>query len=260
MNGTHYICPFREQDAKIIIMKQIKLLIALVVLALAAQSCVSSKKFDALQAEKDALAQSLSDVQNKLKMLEQERQKLAEERDAANAKVSMSEKDMAKMKTDLDAAKKAAAESAGVRDAVRSALRYYEKSGLTVQEKDNRLYLTNAQPILFKSGSVRLSKEGRDFLGTLAKTLVDNPDIILLVEGHADKRSISSSRFADNWDLSAIRATSVVRELVKNGVNPTQLTAGGRGDAAPVGEDLNANRRTEFVVLPRMSSLSQFMK
>jgi chemotaxis protein MotB len=241
-------------------MKKLQLILVLAVLAMAGQSCVSSKKFNALQAEKDALAQSLSDIQNKLKMMEAERQKLAEERDALNSKVDMANKDIAGLKSELDAAKKAAAESAGIRDAVRNALRYYEKSGLTVEERDDRLYLTNAQPILFRSGSVRLSKEGRDFLGTLAGTLKANPDIILMVEGHADKRPISTSRFSDNWDLSVIRATAVVRELTKNGVAPRQLTAAGRGEHASAGDDLTQNRRAEFIILPRMSALSSLIK
>lgn len=241
-------------------MKKLSLIAVLAVVLLGSQACVSSKKYQALQAEKDAIAQSLSDIQNKLKMLEAERQKLAEERDALNAKVDMANKDISGLKGELDAAKKAAAESAGLKDAVRKALRYYEKSGLTVQERDDRLYLTNAQPILFRSGSVRLSKEGREFLATLAETLKANPDIILMVEGHADKRSISSSRFADNWDLSVIRATAVVRELTKNGVDAKQLTAAGRGEHAPVGDDLAQNRRTEFIILPRMSTLNSLVK
>lgn len=240
-------------------MKQIKLLVVLAVLAMVGQSCVSSKKFNALQAEKDALAQSLSDIQNKLKMMEAERLALAQERDDLNSKVDMANKDINNLKNELDAAKKAAAESAGIKDAVRNALRYYEKSGLTVQERDDRLYLTNAQPILFRSGSVRLSKEGRDFLKTLSETLKANPEIILMVEGHTDSRSISTERFADNWDLSVIRATAVVRELAKNGVDPKQMTAAGRGEYAPIGDD-TANRRTEFVILPRMSALTSLLK
>lgn len=241
-------------------MKRILLLTLVVTLTVFGESCVSSKKFKALQAEKDALAQSLSDVQNKLKMLEMERQKLAEERDALNSKVDMANKDINTLKGELDAAKKAAAESAGVRDKVRTALRYYEKSGLTVQERDDRMYLTNAQPILFRSGSVRLSKEGRDFLKSMAETLKANPELIMMVEGHTDKRTISTSRFADNWDLSVIRATAVVRELQKHGVDPKQLTAAGRGESAPTGDELNQNRRTEFVILPRLSTLGEFIK
>lgn len=241
-------------------MKRISLLLVLVVGLMSMQSCVSSKKFNALQQEKDALAQSISDLQNKIKMMEAEREKLSEERDALSSKVDASMKDMDKMKMDLDAAKKAAADAAGVRDQVRNALRYYEKSGLTVAERDDRLYLTNAQPILFNSGSVRLSKEGRDFIGTLAETLKANPEIIMMVEGHADKRPISTARYSDNWDLSVIRATAVVRELAKNGVDPKQLTAAGRGEYAPISEERKENRRTEFIVLPRMSALSSMLK
>ena len=240
-------------------MKQINLIAALVVLALGAQSCVSSKKFNDLMAQKDALAQSLSDAQNKLKMMEAEKAALASERDGLNDKLNMSAKEMADMKSQLDAARKAANDAGGVRDAVRAALKYYEKSGLKVQLKDDRMYLTDVQPILFKSGSVRLSKEGREFLKTMSETLKANPELIIVVEGHTDSRPISTSRFADNWDLSVIRATAVVRERTKNGVDPKQLTAACRGEHAPIGEDKNANRRTEFIVLPKLGALASYM-
>lgn len=252
-------------------MKHLNLLIALLVLAVAGQSCVSNKKFNALMAEKDALAQSLADNQNKLKAMEAEKMQLSQERDDLNSKMTMAQKDLDAMKSQLDAAKKAGeangSELNKVKDALKNALSYYEKSGLTVQTRDDRMYLTNAQPILFRSGSVRLSREGKDFIATLAETLKANPELIMLVEGHTDSRSISSARYADNWDLSVIRATSVVRELVKNGVDPKQLTAAGRGEHAPANtadpatsESRSANRRTEFVVLPRLSALSGLMK
>ena len=252
-------------------MKHLNLLIALLVLAVAGQSCVSSKKFNALMAEKDALAQSLADNQNKLKAMEAEKMQLSQERDDLNSKMTMAQKDLDAMKSQLDAAKKSGeasgTELSKVKDALKNALSYYEKSGLTVQTRDDRMYLTNAQPILFRSGSVRLSREGKDFIATLAETLKANPELIMLVEGHTDNRSISSARYADNWDLSVIRATSVVRELVKNGVDPKQLTAAGRGEHAPAdaadpatSDSRSANRRTEFVVLPRLSALSGLMK
>ena len=252
-------------------MKHLNLLVALLVLAVAGQSCVPSKKFNALMPEKDAMAQSLSDYQNKLKAMEAEKMQLSEERDNLNSKMAATQKDLDAMKSQLDAAKKSGeasgTELSKVKDALKNALSYYEKSGLTVQTRDDRMYLTGAQPILFKSGSVRLSKEGRDFIATLAETLKANPELIMMVEGHTDSRSISSARYADNWDLSVIRATSVVRELVKNGVAANQLTAAGRGETAaadsadPVTADRRqANRRTEFVVLPRLSALSGLMK
>lgn len=252
-------------------MKHLNLLIALLVLAVAGQSCVSSKKFNALMAEKDALAQSLADNQNKLKAMEAEKMQLSQERDDLNSKMTMAQKDLDAMKSQLDAAKKSGeasgSELSKVKDALKNAMSYYEKSGLTVQTRDDRMYLTNAQPILFRSGSVRLSREGKDFIATLAETLKANPELIMLVEGHTDSRSISSARYADNWDLSVIRATSVVRELVKNGVDPKQLTAAGRGEHAPAdaadpatADSRTANRRTEFVVLPRLSALSGLMK
>jgi chemotaxis protein MotB len=252
-------------------MKHLNLLVALLVLAVAGQSCVSSKKFNALMAEKDAMAQSLSDYQNKLKAMEAEKMALAEERDNLNSKMASTQKDLDAMKNQLDAAKKASdassSELGSMKTALKNALSYYEKSGLTVQTRDDRMYLTGAQPILFKSGSVRLSKEGREFIATLAETLKANPELIMMVEGHTDSRSISSARYADNWDLSVIRATSVVRELVKNGVPANQLTAAGRGETAPAdaadpatADSRQANRRTEFVVLPRLSALSGLMK
>ena len=251
-------------------MKTVKILIALVALALTTQSCVSNKKYAELMSEKDALAQSLSDTQNKLKMLEEEKANMAASMDDLTSKYNMSQKDLDAAKSALDEAKKSSDMSSKelgmMKDAIAKALKYYEKAGLSVEINDDRMYLTNAQPILFRSGSVRLSKDGRDFLKTMAETLKSNPDLVMMIEGHTDNRSISTGRFADNWDLSVIRATSVVRELVKNGVDPAQLTAAGRGEHAPKNdaEDQTAetrkdNRRTEFIVLPRLSAMSDIL-
>jgi chemotaxis protein MotB len=241
-------------------MKRITLLLILAFAVMGTQSCVSSKKFNELMAEKEALAQSVADLQNKIKMMEEERRKLAEERDGLTSQLQGAKSDLDKARADLDMARKEAEKAGNARDAVRSALRYWEKSGLKFEIRDDRMYLTDAQPILFRTGSVRLSKEGRDFVGKLAETLKANPDLIMMVEGHADSRPISTSRFSDNWDLSAIRATSVVRELVKNGVNPSQLTAAGRGEHAAMGDDKAQHRRAEFIVLPRLSQLAEMAK
>lgn len=241
-------------------MKRITLLLILAFAVMGTQSCVSSKKFNELMAEKEALAQSVADLQNKIKMMEEERRKLAEERDNLTSQLDGTKKDLDAARKDLDAARKEAEKAASARDAVRNALRYYEKSGLKFEIRDDRMYLTDAQPILFRTGSVRLSKEGRDFIGKLSETLKANPDLIMMVEGHADSRPISTSRFSDNWDLSVIRATSVVRELVKNGVDPKQLTAAGRGEHATIGDDKTQHRRTEFIVLPRLSQLAELAK
>ena len=85
--------------------------------------------------------------------------------------------------------------------------------------------------LLFQSGSARLDKRGEEALGKLAEVLNKQTDIDVFIEGHTDNKPINTVQFKDNWDLSVIRATSVVRILIKNyNVNPLQIQPSGRGD------------------------------
>ena len=120
--------------------------------------------------------------------------------------------------------------------------------------------------VLFQSGSARLDKRGEEALGKLAEVLNKQTDIDVFIEGHTDNKPINTVQFKDNWDLSVIRATSVVRILIKNyGVNPLQIQPSGRGEYMPVDDNETAegrskNRRTEIIMAPKLDKLFQMLQ
>ena len=130
--------------------------------------------------------------------------------------------------------------------------------------------LTNGEvrpdKLLFQSGSARLDKRGEEALGKLAEVLNKQTDIDVFIEGHTDNKPINTVQFKDNWDLSVIRATSVVRILIKNyNVNPLQIQPSGRGEYMPVDDNETAegrskNRRTEIIMAPKLDKLFQMLQ
>lgn len=124
------------------------------------------------------------------------------------------------------------------------------------------VYISLADNMLYRSGSYEISDQAMATLSKIAKIIKDYSDYEVLVEGNTDDVPISRTNIRDNWDLSALRASSVVRVLQdKFGVNPSRLTAGGRGEYNPVGDNTTAegrarNRRTEIIITPK---LDQFL-
>ena len=119
--------------------------------------------------------------------------------------------------------------------------------------------------LLFESGSARVDKRGKEALAKLAEVLNKQSDIDVYIEGHTDSKPINTAQFKDNWDLSVIRATSVVRILTKDyGVKPLQIQPCGRGEFMPVADNETAdgrakNRRTEIIMAPKLDKLYQML-
>ncbi len=129
---------------------------------------------------------------------------------------------------------------------VKDALLGFSSDELTVREKDGKVYVAMSDKLLFQSGSARLDKRGEEALGKLAEVLNKQTDIDVFIEGHTDNKPINTVQFKDNWDLSVIRATSVVRILIKNyGVNPLQIQPSGRGEYMPVDDNETAEGRSK---------------
>lgn len=149
---------------------------------------------------------------------------------------------------------------------VKDALLGFSTDELTVREKDGKVYVAMSDKLLFQSGSARLDKRGEEALGKLAEVLNKQTDIDVFIEGHTDNKPINTVQFKDNWDLSVIRATSVVRILIKNyGVNPLQIQPSGRGEYMPVDDNETAegrskNRRTEIIMAPKLDKLFQMLQ
>ena len=149
---------------------------------------------------------------------------------------------------------------------VKDALLGFSSDELTVREKDGKVYVAMSDKLLFQSGSARLDKRGEEALGKLAEVLNKQTDIDVFIEGHTDNKPINIVQFKDNWDLSVIRATSVVRILIKNyNVNPLQIQPSGRGEYMPVDDNETAegrskNRRTEIIMAPKLDKLFQMLQ
>jgi len=149
-----------------------------------------------------------------------------------------------------------------LKDMVSQALNNFASSELTVEQRDGRIYVSLSEQLLFKSGSAEVDPQGKKALAQLAEALQNSKEVRILVEGHTDNVPISSpSRYMkDNWDLSVMRATSIVHILLNNGVEPAMITAAGRGEYAPIApndtrENKQKNRRTEIILTPDLSAL-----
>jgi chemotaxis protein MotB len=125
------------------------------------------------------------------------------------------------------------------------------------------VFVDISDKLLFKSGSYDVTDQAKEVLGKVATVLKNQPDIEFMVEGHTDDVPFTKGLLADNWDLSAKRATTVVRMLQKEyGMDPAKMAAAGRAEYLPVASNTTpegkaANRRTRIVILPQ---LDQFFK
>lgn len=149
-----------------------------------------------------------------------------------------------------------------LKEKIASALRGFADKGITVEERDGRIYVRMEAQLLFASGKTDVSKEGQVALIDLAKVLESQKDIDILVEGHTDVDPMNSSTSPkDNWELSVLRATSVVKIMLANSqMDPTSITAGGRSEYIPVDpNDKAKNRRIEIVITPDLSKLFELI-
>lgn len=150
---------------------------------------------------------------------------------------------------------------------VSEALLGFENQGLTVSQKNGKVYVSLEEKLLFKSGSTEVDAKGIDALKKLVKVLEQNPDINIMIEGHTDDVPvIPGSAFQDNWDLSVQRATAIVRILLDGSkINPKRLTASGKGEFMPVDpgktpEARQKNRRTEIILTPKLDELFKILE
>lgn len=145
-----------------------------------------------------------------------------------------------------------------LKERVSAALSGFEGKGLTVTQKDGKIYVNLDNKLLFKSGSTTVEAQGKEALTNLAKAVEGEKDLSILVEGHTDTDKIlPGGTMKDNWDLSVLRATSVVRILQENStIDPKRVTAGGRGEYVPVDPaDKAKNRRIEVILSPNLEAL-----
>ncbi len=154
-----------------------------------------------------------------------------------------------------------------LRQKVMDALVGFNDKGLTVQEKNGKVYVSLEEKLLFKTGQWDVDPKGQQALANLAEVLAQNPDINVMVEGHTDDvpmHGIGSVK--DNWDLSVMRATAVTRILLKNkAIDPKRIIAAGRGEFFPIDdaktpEARQKNRRTEIILTPRLDEIFKILE
>lgn len=149
----------------------------------------------------------------------------------------------------------------GILTKIQIALAQYTADDLSVEVKNGKLYVALSDKLLFESGSAKMDRRGRDALSSLSNVLSKYPDLDIIVEGHTDNVPVKGGAFADNWDLSVIRATAVARLLTKDyALNPNQVTAAGRGEFQPKAsnesrEGRALNRRTEIIIAPKLNDI-----
>jgi len=149
---------------------------------------------------------------------------------------------------------------------VQDALMGFGSDELSVKQHEGKVYVAMSDKLLFESGSAKVDKRGKEALAKLAEVLNKQHDIDVFIEGHTDSKPIHTVQFRDNWDLSVIRATSVVRILTKEyHVKPLQIQPTGRGEYMPVADNETAegrslNRRTEIIMAPRLDKLMKLLQ
>jgi len=279
-------------------MKRIPLLFAFALLVSAFTSCVilSPKKYKALLARQDSLNNGLTEShlsgENLEKAIARLRRDTADlngrlnelqgkynEVDGNYAKLkSNSSSEISKLSGDLkkreqrlkeveDVLRKRDEASNKLKEKLQEALLGFTKSGLTVEMKNGKVYVSLTDKLLFPSGSIVIDEKGKQALSQLSKVLKEQPEIIIAVEGHTDSQKINNlGQIKDNWDLSVLRSTSVVRYLTETEKVPgIRLTATGKGEFQPLEanttpEGRSKNRRIEIVLSPKLDELYNLIK
>ena len=154
-----------------------------------------------------------------------------------------------------------------LKDRVTAALLGFKDKGMSIEQKNGKIYVSLEAKLLFAKGSTAIDSEGKKALVELAKVLESQSDISVLVEGHTDVDKLAGGgNLKDNWDLSVLRATSVVRVLAENPkIDPKQLTAAGRGEYSPIDEGTTEeskakNRRIEVILTPNLDELFNILE
>jgi len=153
--------------------------------------------------------------------------------------------------------------AADLKKKLSDALGAFENKGLTITQKNGKIYVSMEESLLFASGKTDVQPKGVEALKGLAKVLDQNPDINIMVEGHTDDVPMKGAgEIKDNWDLSVMRATSVTKIILSRtpNIDPKRIAAAGRGeffplDPAKTPEARKKNRRTEIILTPKLDEL-----
>ncbi len=228
-----------------------------------------------LQASYDALSQKSSaaleaeaiKTRELIRQLEEKEKRLAKEREL----LEKMQQDLAERSARIDELERLISEKEAllnrVKQSLTASLDEFKQQGLQVYMKNGKLYVSMQNKLLFDSGSWKLKSQGASAIGKIAKVLADHPDIEIMIEGHTDNVPYRGNQFIeDNWDLSVKRATTVVRQLLKNkNLAPERFIAAGRSKYHPVApndtpQNKAKNRRIEVILTPNMEKIQQLLE
>ena len=246
-------------------------------------SCVSNKKFRAVQEQLKTTEDLLNTATIKLnsclkdkELLQSKNEMLAKNNEGLMTNLGnmtmLTQKGADNLERSLETLKEKDLTIKNLRDAVtrrdsinlalvqslKGVLGNLDDEDITVQVDKGVVYVSISDKMLFSSGSYNVTPRAREVLGKVAKVVNNKPDFEFMVEGHTDNVPIKNTCIKDNWDLSVLRATAVVRILQNDfGVTASRMTAAGRGEYVPVTSNASAdgralNRRTRIVVLPKL--------
>ncbi len=252
-----------------------------------ATSCVTNKKYNALQTEYQATRDGLLECNSQSKSMEYlikdlRSQNASLERQLEDMKSTLNQSllnsqqgsvNIAKLVDEINASNKYIKElisaktksdslNIALTNKLTRSLSNDELRDVDVKVLKGVVYISLADNMLFKTGSYEISDRAMETLSKIAKIIKDYKDYDVLVEGNTDNVPITRTNIRNNWDLSALRASSVVQVLQNQfGVNPSRLTAGGRGEFNPISDNTSdlgrqRNRRTEIIITPK---LDQFL-
>lgn len=222
-------------------------------------------KMDAERAEIDRLRKDLESKNAAIGSLEGDKSELEKNLKAREDKVKKLEESLSAREArvkELEAAiAKRDAQAKALRDKLNEALLGFKSSDLSVEERDGKVYVSLSQNLLFATGSSRLDSKGVQALDKLSAVLNKNTDIDIMIEGHTD----SDGEAKMNWELSTKRSLSIVNQLVKAQVEPSRITAAGRGEHKPIASNSTSdgkakNRRTDIILSPKLDAIMDILK
>ncbi|MFA9389400.1 MAG: OmpA family protein [Prolixibacteraceae bacterium] len=224
----------------------------------------SSDEISKLLKELQVLQTDLQDREDRVKLAGEKLEARENELKQAQNELSIQQKKLNELQTALDEQKSAVS---SLKNKLNSALRGFYDQGLSVYEKNGKVYVSLEEQLLFKTGSYSLDPKGQEAIKSLGEVLAGNPEINILVEGHTDDVPLNgANQIKDNWDLSVMRATAVTKIILENkNIAPGRITASGRGEFVPLDiaktpEARRKNRRTEIILTPDLSQVLKIIE
>jgi len=220
----------------------------------------SSARMAAINAENRALLTDMARIRTELQMQEDSLKVLDSGLRQRSAELAERSQRVQELESALAAREEAAN---ALRSRVAQALLGFADKGLTVEQRDGKVYVSLEAKLLFPSGSTVVNPEGEKALLDLASVIAQSKDLEVIVEGHTDTDALRSTAIPrNNWELSVLRATAVVEILTRDGkVAPEVLTASGRSEYHPVdAADKARNRRIEIVLAPDLDALFDILR